>query len=341
MTVLNPSGRAASLRVDATGRLLVSGSGGGGAGSPANLSYTASTGVVANSNGTGFTIPAATTSVQGLLSAADKTKIDGGFPANLAYAAAGTQGTVSNGNGTGFVIPTAVAGGNAGLMTGGQAFSANRWVIVGRGPWGDGSTVPSAAANTGNIFIATDIGTNANTFGGTPFFSNGVRWYPMGGSAVLYQYTGGIGAPLATVTTVTGTTQLFTLPKSLKIPNGLLFPGASLHIRAVFRRSTPGSNPVAANGIVWLNNVDNQGAGTQFSAVSMGTVGGNTVVIESDADIYSGGYTTYPAIAGSLGTSIDRPMTVPGDAYVYCGVSASFETGALIQLLAIQVILKA
>lgn len=48
-----------------------------GFGSPSNLGYTASTRTVSNDNGTGFVLPEATVSDPGLISSADKTKLDG------------------------------------------------------------------------------------------------------------------------------------------------------------------------------------------------------------------------------------------------------------------------
>ncbi|MBL4632154.1 MAG: hypothetical protein JKY14_13750 [Paraglaciecola sp.] len=70
--------------------------------------------VIGNTDGTGFTLLAATTSLAGNQSSADKTKLDGistgaevNIPSDLAYAT-GTR-LVSNTNGTGFEIPVASA----------------------------------------------------------------------------------------------------------------------------------------------------------------------------------------------------------------------------------------
>lgn len=228
-------------------------------------------------------------------------------------------------------LPLATAGGSAGLMNGAQAFSANRWVIVGRGPWANRS---SANTQTGNIYIATDIGTNANAFGGTPFFSSGVNWYPMGGMAMLAQYVGSVFTPVASLTTANSTAQIFTLPAPCRIPPGLLFAGASIHVRAVIRRASVGSNPVAANGIVWLNGQDGAITGEIMKSSLIGAAAGASGIIEDDADIHSGGYTAYPAVA-------NRPLTIANEQFVYVGTSALFENGATLQLIALQVILRA
>ena len=69
---------------------------------PADLTYTtaADTGTVNCSSGTDATIPAATTSLAGLMTATDKTKLDG-IPAG-----GGSQGTVTNVTGTAPVVIT-------------------------------------------------------------------------------------------------------------------------------------------------------------------------------------------------------------------------------------------
>lgn len=239
-------------------------------------------------------------------------------------------------------LPLAVTanGGAAGLMTGDQAAYIARWQVIGRSVWASRAT---PASSKGNIIMITDVGTSQSTppFTGTPFISSGNNWYPLGGQVIIAQYAGSIGSPIATITANGTTAQVFTLPQSIKIPAGMLFAGCSVHVRAVMRRSTPGASPVNASGIVWLGNTDGSINGPQCQLVPMGTVGGNTVIVEADADIYSAGYTLYPPVAGSVGTATDRVMTIANDAFVYAGVSGAFEAGALLQLLAIQVILKA
>lgn len=93
---------------------------------PADLGYTtaASTGTVTSSTGTDATIPAATTSLAGLLTSADKTKLDGiaagaqvNVATNLGYTTAASTGTVTSSTGTNATLPAATTS-LAGLLTG-------------------------------------------------------------------------------------------------------------------------------------------------------------------------------------------------------------------------------
>ena len=90
-----------------------------------NLAYTtaASEGTVTSSDGTDATIPAATISLAGLLTGADKTKLDGIAPGagapvntNLGYTTAASEGTVTSSDGTDATIPAATQA-LAGLLT--------------------------------------------------------------------------------------------------------------------------------------------------------------------------------------------------------------------------------
>ena len=91
-----------------------------------NLGYTtaASTGTVTSSTGTDATIPAATTSLAGLLTSADKSKLDGiaagaevNVDTNLGYTTAASTGTVTSSTGTNATLPAATTS-LAGLLTG-------------------------------------------------------------------------------------------------------------------------------------------------------------------------------------------------------------------------------
>jgi len=81
-----------------------------------NLSYTASTGVMASSDGTNATIPDATTSVKGLMSGTDKTKLDG---------------VAANANN--YVHPTTA--GNKHIPTGGAAGQFLKYSASGTAVW--------------------------------------------------------------------------------------------------------------------------------------------------------------------------------------------------------------
>ena len=90
-----------------------------------NLSYTAttSTGTLSSSTGTNATLPAATSSVAGLLTSADKTKLDGiaaGAQVNvgtdLAMGGAGNSRTIASSTGNGVIVPVASTS-SAGFMS--------------------------------------------------------------------------------------------------------------------------------------------------------------------------------------------------------------------------------
>lgn len=328
MTVLNPNGKPTSLRVDATGRLLVSGTGGGGGG-VTNLSYTASTRVVANSNGTGFTLPLVDSTNPGLMSAADKLKVDGNFPANLTYTPSSTTAVVSNSNGTGFTIPLAVAGGNSGLMNGAQAFSANRWVIIGRGAF---SARPAASANTGNYYVATDIGTAASAFSGTLFVSDGANWRPVGGTVVMANVLS--STPVATLSA----TGAFTLPSNILVPPGLLFPGATLRVRMIVARSTTNvSTDIRAS-------LSPSASALQFAGtISAITLSGSTNFAGMDAEAYVQSNTVFNQAQPNWGTAQTsgvnaRTMDNTVNQYVTFGVT-SLGAGDTASLLGYSVIL--
>lgn len=98
-----------------------------------DLTYTtaASTGSVNSSTGTNATVPAATTGAAGLLTSADKTKLDGiedgaqvNVATNLSWTAGTTAGpTVNSSTGANAVIPTASDSASGVITTGDQIFS--------------------------------------------------------------------------------------------------------------------------------------------------------------------------------------------------------------------------
>jgi hypothetical protein len=137
-----------------------------------NLGYTtaASTGTVTSSTGTDATLPAATTSLAGLLTGADKTKLDGiaagaqvNVATNLTYSTAATTGTVNSSTGTNATIPAATTS-LAGLMTNADktkldGIAAGAQVNVGTDlgitGTGDTRTVTSSTGTNVTIPVAT------------------------------------------------------------------------------------------------------------------------------------------------------------------------------------------
>ena len=98
-----------------------------------NLTYStaSTTGTVNSSTGTNATIPAATTSLAGLLTGSDKTKLNGiasgaqvNVATNLTYSTGATTGTVNSSTGTNATIPAATTS-LAGLLTGADKTKLN------------------------------------------------------------------------------------------------------------------------------------------------------------------------------------------------------------------------
>ena len=127
-----------------------------------NLSYTAAatSGVVTSSTGTNATLPAATTSAAGLMTNADKSKLDGiaagaqvNVATNLGYVAAATTGTITSSTGNNVAIP-AVTTSTAGLMT-----NADKSKLDGIAAGAQVNSVTSVAGRTGAVTLtAADVG---------------------------------------------------------------------------------------------------------------------------------------------------------------------------------------
>jgi hypothetical protein len=162
---------------------------------PTNLTYTsaASTGTVNSSTGTNATLPAATTSIAGLLTSADKTKLDGiaagaqvNVATNLGYTSAASTGTVTSSTGTNATLPAATAS-IAGLLTsadktkldgiqaGAQVNVATNLSVTGgttAGPTINSSTGTNATLPTASGTASGVVTTNAQTFAGVKTFSS-------------------------------------------------------------------------------------------------------------------------------------------------------------------------
>lgn len=81
-----------------------------------NLAYNSGTRVISSSTGTSVTLPSVTTSVDGLMIASDKSKLDGitagaqvNVPTNLSYTSSTTTGTVVSSTGTNAIIAAATS----------------------------------------------------------------------------------------------------------------------------------------------------------------------------------------------------------------------------------------
>ena len=109
-----------------------------------NLGYTtaASTGTVTSSTGTNSTLPAATTSLAGLLTGTDKTKLDGIASGATANTNTGTVTSVATANGTGITV------------TGGPITSTGTLTIT--------NTAPNVTTNLSTTTAATTVTVNSS-----------------------------------------------------------------------------------------------------------------------------------------------------------------------------------
>jgi len=123
-----------------------------------NLSYTASTRILASSTGTNVTLPQVTTSLDGLMIAADKSKLDGiaagaqvNVATNLGYTTAASNGTVTSSTGTNATLPAATTS-LAGLMT-----SADKTKLDGIATSANNYSLPNASSTVyGGVKLGSD-----------------------------------------------------------------------------------------------------------------------------------------------------------------------------------------
>ncbi len=258
-----------------------------------NLSYTpsATDGVVNSSTGTDATIPAATPSLAGLMTAADKTKIDG-LPSTvpstdlaLGSVTATTQ-DITNTNGTGFTLPSSTVT-DAGLMS-----AADKTVVdaVAVGP-------------VGNVWTGT--GTGAVW---TPLSTD---WLPI--SAVV----------ITASDTATSKAQHYVIPSDLTsdmtitMPSGAvgeymsfmmeltMDPGKSVS----FSPSVPGCRNLQTTGD---NNVWRCDGGTTWILISQGGLGFTNLSVVNVTP-------TTVDVASSSGTSATIPAATDADAGLMSG----------------------
>jgi hypothetical protein len=162
-----------------------------------NLGYTtaASNGTVTSSTGTNATLPAATTSLAGLLTGADKTKLDGiaagaqvNVATNLTYTTAASTGTVNSSTGTNVTLPAATTS-LAGLLTGADKTKLNgiaagaqvnvatnlSWTAgTTAGPRVNSSTGTNAVIPSASATASGAVTTGTQTFAGAKTFSSAV-----------------------------------------------------------------------------------------------------------------------------------------------------------------------
>lgn len=310
------------LSIDGSGILSVTG------GSSANLSLgalTATTAPIANSNGTGVILPAATTALAGLLTAADKSKLDG-IAANannysLPTASAGTIGGVRVGSGLsidGSGVLSATGGGITNLALG--TITANTAPVTNSN--GTGFTLPAATSTLAGLLTAADkskldgiaVGANnytlptasAGTIGGVRVGSG----LSIDGSGILSATGGGvtnlalgtITANTAPITNSNGTG--FTLPAATSTLAGLLTAADKSKLDGIAAGANNYSLPTASAGTIGGIRVGSglsiDGSGVLSSSggvanLSVGTITPTTVGINNS----NGTGVTLPAVTTS------------------------------------------
>ncbi|WP_434222488.1 hypothetical protein [Limnospira platensis] len=183
-----------------------------------NLSYTtgAAQGTVTSSTGTNATIPAATTSIAGLLTSADKSKLNGiaaGAQVNVATNLGVTAGTtagpvVTSSTGTNVTLPTASATNSGIITTGNQTWTGVKTfnsLITGSisGNAGTATALQTARTINGTNFNGTANITTAN-WGTARTLTIGLSGKSVNGSGNVSWSLAEIGALPNLSITVTG-----------------------------------------------------------------------------------------------------------------------------------------
>ena len=128
------------------------------------LARTSTTVAVESSTGTNATIPAATVTLAGVLSSADKSKLDGigagATLSNLGFSRTGTTLTLTNSGGTGVVLPSASTA-EAGLMSAADKTKLNG-IPAGGSSGGGGLTAVDLSLSIGSATIEIENSGGAN-----------------------------------------------------------------------------------------------------------------------------------------------------------------------------------
>jgi hypothetical protein len=272
-----------------------------------NLTYTtaATTGTVNSSTGTNATIPAATTSLAGLMTDADKTKLDGiaagaqvNVATNLGNTVNATSVTVTSSTGNNTTLPAATTT-NAGVFvatdkTKLNGIEAGAQVNVGTNLSVTGGTTagPTINSSTGtNVTLPTASGTasgvvttNAQTFAGTKTFS----------AAVVLSTAG------------TTTTQAVRADRTITTGTGLT-GGGNLTANRTFSID---STVATLTGTQTLTNKTLTSPEFTGAIYANGSYRGNVVAVSAlDIDVATGNYFTKSLSASSTFTFSNTPAS--------------------------------
>jgi len=236
-----------------------------------NLGYTTATttGTVTSSTGTNATLPAATTALAGLMTNADKTKLDGiasgaqvNVATNLSKTTSTTDVTINSSTGTNVAIGAASTS-VAGVMT--KALYDN--VIANNAKVSNVTTNLGYTASTTNGVVTSSDGTNATlplvVAAGNAGLMTGVDKTKLDGIAA--------GAQSGTVTSVSGTgsvsgltlTGTVTTSGSLTLGGTLSLTAANVNAVGAITNSTSGNagSATVLQNVRLINNVGFNGSG--------------------------------------------------------------------------------
>lgn len=142
---------------------------------------------------------------------------------------------------------TDVVTGIVSISAGGSTYGLTKTVT-----W---ATKPAAAGNTGLVIRVTDVGPGAGSY----WVSDGTYWRPLNGSVMLANVMGSLAAPVATLTSTTGSK--FTLPADIVIPAAMMIPGqCMLDIWGLIHRDNNTATAIAQVHLGTGNTTSDNGA---------------------------------------------------------------------------------
>ena len=280
-----------------TGVLDAAGGGGGGATDLSVANRNASTLDVASSTGTDATIPAATTTLAGLMTAADKTAVDAGTDLGIANRDADSLDVTSS-SGDDVTIPAATQT-LAGLLT-----AADKVII-------DGIADPLQYQGTVDLTDAATIPDPATTAVGHTWANIGDGTAPAGWAAVSTLTTGDDVNP-GDLIVWNGTTWTY-------IPTGGVGGG-----RVIMADEAPFDADAANAGRLWFNTddlrlfvsyTDDDGDSQWVDTNPGGTGGGTDLTIQDEGTALATAADTLNFVGAGVtatGTGATKTITIPG-----------------------------
>lgn len=177
---------------------------------------------------------------------------------------------------------------------------------------------PAASGHpVGSVMYITDFGnavgsaTTAGVASGSEWVSNGVYWKPLNGKVALYMQSSSMAAPIATLTG-NGTVQFFTLPASILLPAGMLFPGAQLEVFAKCHK-VGGTHTGTFAGVLEDSAAPASITANDFASPSANAATDALSKIAAQVTIYAGGFLEGGGGGGHLPFTQGNNTAVPID----------------------------